>query len=238
MARKWARSSHPRLGGGSLRWTARPVGVIHVWAYPNPGSNAPAMFLGVADYGLYRGDVALAFGDQTGASGFDLTVRGLPAGVYQVVAFAYSTVTGSFNQARAATVTVAPDPYLAIDTPTAALGSLTLPATIVGWVLDAASEGETGIDAVHVWAYPAGGGPALFAGAALYGQSRPDVATAFGNPSYEHSGYSLALRDLPPGNYMLAVFARRTGMASFDIVNTVDIEVAASTSAESGQSRR
>jgi hypothetical protein len=200
------------------------IAAIHVWAYPNPGSNAPAIFLGAAQYGLDRPDVEQIYGSRTRKSGFSLAVRGLPAGPYQVVAFAYSSVTWTFSQARAAMVTVAPDPRIAIDAP--ASGPLTLPATIAGWVLDAAADGGTGIDAVHVWAYPADGSPAIFAGAATYGLARPDVAAAFGgNPFFANSGYSLRLQNLAPGKYTLIVFAHRLGAASFDVVKGVAVDI-------------
>jgi hypothetical protein len=150
-------------------------------------------------------------------------VRGLPSGVYQLVAFAFSTVTYSFNQARVAVITVAPDPQMVIDAP--GPGPLTLPAMVGGWTLDRAAEGDTGIDAVHVWAYPSSGAPPIFAGAAVYGAPRPDVAAAFNRPDFANSGFGLILQDLDPGSYMLVVFAHRHGAPSFDVVKTVNIEV-------------
>jgi uncharacterized protein (DUF2141 family) len=181
------------------------------------------MFLGVADYGLDRVDVEQAYGQRTRKSGFSLTVRGLDAGRYHIVVFAYSTVTNSFSQARAASVTVAFDSRIVIDQPVA--GAITLPAVVAGWAVDLKSEGETGIDAVHVWAYPAEGGPAVFAGAASYGHARPDVAAAFNHPAAANSGYALTLRALNPGQYRLVVFAKRTGAASFDVVESVVIDI-------------
>jgi uncharacterized protein (DUF2141 family) len=182
------------------------------------------MFLGVAEYGIERPDVAQWYGERTRKSGFSLTVRGLPPGTYQVVAFAYSSVTWTFSQARAAMVTVAPDPRIVIDTP--APGAVTLPATLAGWVLDASADGGTGIDAVHVWAYPADGTPAIFAGAATYGLARPDVAAAFGgNALFTNSGYSLRLQHLNPGKYNVVVFAHRIGAPSFDVVKVITLDV-------------
>jgi hypothetical protein len=200
------------------------VGTVHVYAYPNPGSNAPPVFLGVADYGIERADVEQAYGERTRRSGFSLTVRGLDPGQYQIVVFAYSRVTNSFNQARVATVTVALHSRVLIDIPIA--GRITLPAVVAGWAAELHSHGETGIDAVHVWAYPAGGGAPTFAGAASYGHARPDVAAAFGNPAFVNSGYALTLRTLDPGPYQLVVFARRTGAASFDVAESIAIDVA------------
>ena len=80
------------------------VETVHVWGYPDSGG-AP-VFLGVAAYGGTRGDLAAAFGAQFARAGFDLTVTSLPAGGYNVVAYARSTVTGTFAIARAVRVTV------------------------------------------------------------------------------------------------------------------------------------
>ena len=52
--------------------------------------------------------------------------------------------------------------------------------TVAGWALDRGATRGTGVDAVHVWAYPAGGGAPVFAGAAALGGFRPDVASALG----------------------------------------------------------
>jgi len=181
------------------------------------------VFLGAAGVGTARTDVAQEYGDGMLDSGFSLEVRGLPAGVYEVVAFAYSTVTNSFSQARNAVVTVAPDPWLIIDTPGA--GLITVPTTITGWALDAASDGGTGVDMVHVWAFNEQGGDPQWVGAATYGLARPDVAAAFGKSAFTNSGFSLALQHLAPGRYHLAICARRTGKSEFDIIKLLPVEV-------------
>jgi hypothetical protein len=199
------------------------VSTVHVWAYPNPGSGTVPIFLGAATYGLDRPDVQAAFGERTRNSGFTLTARGLSAGNYQVVAFAYSTVTNSFNQVRVAIVTVVPDARVIIDAPAA--GRLTLPVRLAGWAADLSATDDTGIDAVHVWAYPADGSAPQFLGAANYGESRPDVAAAFRNPALTPSGYSLTLDGLAAGRYQLVVFAHRIGAIEFDAVKTLDLEI-------------
>lgn len=38
------------------------VSTVHVWAYPTAGGGAGPVFLGAAEYGLYRPDVDNAFG--------------------------------------------------------------------------------------------------------------------------------------------------------------------------------
>jgi hypothetical protein len=201
------------------------VDTIHVWAYPNPGSGAAPVFLGVAAYGGPRADVAAMFGDRTLNSGFSLTVRGLAAGPYLIVAFSHSAVTGAFTAPRTATVTVAPVGLIEIDGPAPENVRLSATTSVVGWALDAASEGETGIDTIHVWAFPAAGGEPIFGGVGQYGLARPDVAAAFANPVYTNSGYFVPLRELPRGKYSLVVFARRTGMTEFDVLKAVTIEI-------------
>ena len=70
--------------------------------------------------------------------------------------------------------------------------------TIAGWALDRGASRGSGVDAVHVWAYPAGGGDPVFAGAAALGGFRPDVASALG-PRGTGSGYGLTVSHLAPG---------------------------------------
>jgi len=199
------------------------VSAIHVWAYPNPGSGSPPLFVGATTIGIDRPDVEQLYGERTLGSGYSLQVRGMQPGIYQLVVFAYSSVTHNFTQARAVQITVAPDPQMVIDLPGA--GKITLPAMVAGWTLDHAADGGPGIDAVHVWAYPAAGGAPIFTGAADYGVARPDVAAAFGNPAFTNSGYGMILRGLAPGKYTLAVFAHRLGGTSFDVMKTVAIEI-------------
>jgi hypothetical protein len=100
----------------SVETTAIPgpgVDTLHVYAYPNPGSGAPAIFLGVATYGLSRPDVASVYGGggpRYVPSGFHLAVDrsalGLANGVYGIVVFSHSTVTGTFNNLAIVRVTL------------------------------------------------------------------------------------------------------------------------------------
>jgi Fibronectin type III domain len=88
----------------SIESTAIPgsgVDTLHVYAYPNPGSGAPPIFLGVATVGLSRPDVAGFYGSRYGTSGYHLSVDraalGLANGPYNIVVHSHSTVTGTFN---------------------------------------------------------------------------------------------------------------------------------------------
>jgi hypothetical protein len=86
-----------------------------------------------------------------------------------------------------------------------------------GWAADIGSGLDSGVAAVHVWAYPhvacdpglctgATWGAPIFVGAEATGIARPDVAAVHGD-AYLHSGYGVAVESLPPGTYDLAVFA-------------------------------
>jgi hypothetical protein len=92
----------------------------------------------------------------------------------------------------------------AIDAP-AAHQAVRQPFVLGGWAIDRDSHAGTGIDTLHVWAYPAAGGPPVFVGRATYGGARPDVAAMYGT-DFESSGYGLIVDGLPPGTFDLAVF--------------------------------
>ena len=97
------------IGGwaADLRSASGPgVDAVHVWAYPNPGSGTPPVFLGAASYGAWRPDVGAAFGAQFTDSGYNLVVGPLAPGTYDVVVFIHSTVTGTFPMNRVVRVTV------------------------------------------------------------------------------------------------------------------------------------
>jgi bacillolysin len=80
------------------------------------------------------------------------------------------------------------------------------PFHLGGWAADLDAGAGTGVDALHVWAYPQAGGPPIFLGVATYGGARPDVAAVHGD-QFRESGYGLTVQSLPPGSYDLAVFA-------------------------------
>lgn len=77
---------------------------------------------------------------------------------------------------------------------------------VAGWAADLDSPLDTGIDVIHVWAYPRNGGDPIFVGQAAYGGKRPDVAAVYGD-RFLKSGFGLRVTNLEPGDYTLAVFA-------------------------------
>jgi hypothetical protein len=75
---------------------------VVVYAYHNPGSGEPAVFLGVASYGaIERPDVAAFYGDRYKNSGYgfivDRAAAGLGTGEYNIVPIAHNTITGQYN---------------------------------------------------------------------------------------------------------------------------------------------
>ena len=113
-------------------------------------------------------------------------------------------------------MTVRNSPAMALDTPSA--GSRPQPFTVAGWAIDVASTSGTGVDAVHVWAYPnpGSGQPPIFLGVATYGGQRADVGGIFGS-RFGPSAYSLAVNSLTRGvTYDIVVYARSTVSNSFD----------------------
>jgi glucose/arabinose dehydrogenase len=218
--------THFTLSGWALDLAASSgtgVDTIHVWAYPNPGSGTPPVFLGAAAYGTSRPDVGAAFGAQFTNTGYSLAVSNLAVGVYQLVVFAHSTVSGIFDNAAAVNVTVTADAQMFIDAPAA--GTAMRPFLVRGWAIDRGAGTGAGVDAVHVWAYPVSGTPAVFVGAATTGLSRPDVGSYFGSPQFTNSGYSLTVSGLAVGVYDLVVFARSTVTGTFNNARVVRVTV-------------
>lgn len=187
------------------------VDAVHVWARPVQGGNA--VFIGSAGYGATRPDVAAVYGEQFTRSGFGITVRGLPPGLYEFVATLHSSVSHTFDFSAARTVIAeityeaGSGPRTVVDSP--GPDSIVLPAfTVSGWVADLAATTGTGVEVVHVWAVPESGAPPTFIGVAHYGEPRPDVAAAIGTQFFG-SGYSVVGR-LAPGRYRIDVAWRST----------------------------
>jgi Immunoglobulin I-set domain len=112
-------------------------------------------------------------------------------------------------------VVVGPALRMTVDSPSAGV----LPSsrfTVSGWALDL-SAADRGIDVVHVWAYPVGGGSPIFAGWASIENERPDVAALYG-PTFASSGYTVDA-SLPAGTYDLVVFAHLVNANAF-VANT------------------
>jgi hypothetical protein len=197
------------------------VDAIHVWAQPSGGGDP--IFVGVASYSGARGDVGGIFGAQFTNSGFGLLVNSLSPGTYTVTAYAHSSVTGAFNQARSATVTVIPSQNMSLDYPLSG-ASFNGPFFVAGWAIDQASSSGPGVDTVHIWAIPTNGGDAIFAGSGGYGVVRPDVGAAYGS-SFTNSGFVTWVSSLPVGTYTLVVYAHSTVTGTFNQSRSVQITI-------------
>jgi hypothetical protein len=76
---------------------------------------------------------------------------------------------------------------------------------LAGWAADLDAQAGSGIDTIHVWAYPVAGGPPVFLGTPELGGRRPDVAAVHGD-RFRDSGFALVVQGLMSGAYDLAVF--------------------------------
>jgi hypothetical protein len=201
------------------------VDLVHIYAYPNPGSGQAPLFLGAASYGINRSDIGTAFGAQFAASGYSKTVNSLAPGPYLLVVYAHSTVSGVFQQASR-TITVQPGSRLSIETP-AAGSSVTQPFSLSGWALDMEAPSGTGVDTLHVWAYPnpGSGAAGIFVGAVQYGIARPDVGAAYGG-RFTNSGYRINVKGLAPGPYQFTVYLHSTATGTFRVAQSRVLNVA------------
>ena len=82
------------------------MGAVHVWAHRVDMAAAPAVFLGTAELGGVRPDVAAAFGAEGEQAGWQLTAPGLAPGIYEVTAYFWSTRAERFEDARTVRITV------------------------------------------------------------------------------------------------------------------------------------
>jgi len=201
------------------------IDAVHVWAFSGDG-RAP-VFLGVASYGAPRPDVEAAFGAEYANSGFNLGVPWLEPGTYQIAAYGHSSATGAFTSARAVTVTVAGERRaMALDGPVDLQTIDATSSTILfgGWAFDRAAPAGSGVDAIHVWAFPVDGGAPRFLGVGTTGGERPDVAAVYGE-RFRHAGFFASLPKPPSGAYWIAVYAHSTASGQFDQGRVVRVVV-------------
>jgi hypothetical protein len=98
------------------------------------------------------------------------------------------------------------------------------PFWLSGWTGDLAANEGTGIDAVHVWAYPVGQVAPVFLGFGLLGDARPDVATVYGR-QFERSAYNVLVSNLRPGVYDIVAYPHRVATNTFDGAQVVRVVV-------------
>src|SRR5258708_7703792 len=107
----------------------------------------------------------------------------------------------------------------------------TLPPSFIigGWMLDFNATRDPGVSGLHVWAYPASGAGAIFIGEITRGP-RPDVAGYYGS-QFLQSGYSIIVRNLPPGRYFMVLTPWSSVTNGFDYAAAVYFPVTISTTA-------
>jgi hypothetical protein len=211
------------VGGWAIdRGSVNGTGVdgVQVWAYPTDGS--AGILVGTATYGGARGDVAAAYGPGFANSGFSLRVRQLPRGTYQLTASAHNSQLGVFNDSRTATITVEEPTQIHIESPSNG-GTVGSPLRVSGWAIDIRADAGTGIDAVHVWAFPMSGGAATFLGIASIGGARPDIAALFGS-QFTNAGFDLTAT-LPDGRYLIVAYGHKASTGQFDLADLVQVTI-------------
>jgi YVTN family beta-propeller protein len=190
--------------GDPLSFHPEGIDGVQVWAYDQLGT---ARFVGAAFYNVSRPDVAAVFGGRYQYSGFQISVVNLPSGAYTLVFYAHSQRSNTYSSVVGVNVSVvAMTPAVVIDTPSAG-AAVGTPFSVAGWAVDpTGGNGGPNIDAVHVYAYPDGGGAPTFLGAAQTGMSRPDVGAYLGS-NLASCGYRLDGARLAAGSYTLVVYA-------------------------------
>jgi hypothetical protein len=104
------------------------------------------------------------------------------------------------------------------------------PFQILGYAIDLDAPIGTGVDTVHVWAFPDDGGPVdwdrgAFMGVASYGATRTDISALYG-PQFEPSGFTLtSYMLLPSGNYIFTAYAHSTVSGTFNNSDSVPVDV-------------
>jgi glucose/arabinose dehydrogenase len=209
------------MGGWTLDLNATSgsgIDLVHVWAYP--ASGAAPIFVGGTTAAGSRPDVGAVYGAQFAASGFGLGVRGLTPGAYQLVAYGHVVETRAFDVARLVGVTIESGVLLTIDGPIH-LSTVDRPFSVGGWALDGSAASGSGVDAIHIYAYPVAPatGPPIFLGVPTRGP-RPDVAAAFGS-QFIDSGYNLIVSALAPGTWDIVVYARSAASGAFETARVV-----------------
>ena len=98
------------------------------------------------------------------------------------------------------------------------------PFALAGWAADLDAASGTGINTLHVSAYPSTGGLPVFLGTPALGGLRPDVAAVHGDQFIE-SGFGLTVQGLNGGTYDLAVFPWSNVTGAFAPPNVVHVTV-------------
>jgi hypothetical protein len=175
-----------------------------------------------------RPDVGAIFGPQYNNSGYHLDVTGLAEGTYDVAAYAHNSTSGIFDMARMVRVRVVEpgaDLRIAVDGP--AVRDVLPNFRVSGWAFDPGStRADSGIEFIHVYAFPHAAGDPIFLGWGTLGDSRPDVAAIFG-PRAAQSGFHLDVTGLAEGTDTVAVYPKVFANPFFSAPATATVTVSA-----------
>jgi hypothetical protein len=200
------------------------IDVVVCWAFPKNG--APAILAGIAQMGVPRPDVGAYLGAQFTNSGWGL-LGNLPAGDYTLSVYAHSTVDNSWGtpkQISARVVAPVSQPRMWVDLP--AQNSVIPGSSVViaGWALDLGAAQGTGVDTLHIYAYPKATNLPVFLGTAVLGDQRPDVGGFFGQGRFNGSGFHL-ITTLAPGDYTIVVYSHSVVANDFNAAQAVAVTV-------------
>lgn len=205
------------------------VDAVHVYLLPNDGADPP-VYVGAASYGWTRDDVAAAYGARFADSGYHFTVGGAAPGAYVLAVYAHSTATNAYSLVARQRFTVSATTLLSIDAPAAESTIDRTPFGVAGWAIDRTAASGTGIDALHVYAYPnpGSGAQAIFLGVATQGIARSDVGSFYGS-QFEPSGYALGVdpeaSGLASGVYDIVVWPHSAVSNAFTVPAVVRIRI-------------
>jgi hypothetical protein len=199
------------------------VGPVFVDVYTTGGAFVQTV---PANFGLSRPDIATAFGARYQSAGFSVGLQDLLPGTYTARARFWMVAAQDYDVAfhpSISSFTVAPGPMLRIESPAGSTVGSTF--EISGWALDLRATSGSGVNAVHVYAYPnPGSGAAPFFLGAATPVSRSDVGAFFG-ANFTTSGYRLTAAGLSPSTYDIVVFARSSITMTFVINRVVRVTV-------------
>lgn len=203
-------------GWAADRATASGTGVQAVHVYLD-GEQGQGFFLGAAEYGLPREDVARQVNDNRFRNvGYSLTwdASNVASGEHVLNVYALSAVTGRWEK-FSSNVTVLPrsfqdDPVIRMIEPAENITLSGSGSTIKGWAADRNAPTGTGVDRVEVWMDGERATPgAIKLGDALYGGEHGSPAQELGDARFTNSGFTLTWNptQFRPGDHTLYVYA-------------------------------
>jgi len=198
------------------------------WTGSDADGGIPALNLYYdTDTNPSNGKTLIASGVSMSAGQFAWATGGVAPGDYWIYIEASDgvQVVGRYSTGQVRVTNSAPvsSPAMSLETPSNG-ATLAQPFLLGGWAADLGSPSGTGVDAVHVWAYPAGGGAPTFVGVAQYAGVRGDVGAAYG-AQFTNSGYNLTVAGLAPGTYTLVASAHSTVALSFNQSRSVTLTI-------------